>query len=254
MKKFFARGLMALLPLVLTAVVLYLVVGFLYGNVGVPIGEGLKWIAQKWFGVAPPPVLPDGTLDPKSEWTPFFSWGAPLVGFCVAILLTLVMGFFVATFLGNKLYRYFERLLSRLPVVKVIYPYARQLTDFFFAADEKKRMHFKHTVAVPFPTHGIYSIGFVTGEGMKAIDEAAKRRLLCVFVPTSPTPFTGFVIYVPRQQVITLPISVEEAMRILISAGVIHPLHQMIPPDGESRILPRPDGIEPATGPEPGKP
>jgi uncharacterized membrane protein len=223
MKKFFAKGLMALLPLVLTAVVLYFAVGFLYNNVGVPIGEGLKWAAENWGGIHPPSTLPDGRFDPTYEWTWFFRWGAPLVGFAVAIVLTLAVGFVVATFLGNKIYHFFETILSKLPIVKVIYPYARQFTDFFFSADEKRKGDFKHAVAVPFPTVGLYSIGFVTGGEIAALNEATRKSMVCVFVPTSPTPFTGYVVYVPQEEVIPLPISIEEAMRIIISAGVLHP-------------------------------
>jgi uncharacterized membrane protein len=223
MKKFFARGLMALLPLVLTAVVIYFAVGFLFNNIGVPIGEGLKWTAENWAGIHPPSTLPDGRFDPTYEWTWFFRWGAPFLGFAVAILLTLGVGFLAATFVGNRVYQFFERILSKVPVIKFIYPYARQFTDFFFSPDEKRKGDFKHAVAVPFPTHGIYSIGFVTGGGIPALDEARKMSMACVFVPTSPTPFTGYVIYVPQEEVIALPISIEEAMRIIISAGVLHP-------------------------------
>lgn len=220
MRRFFARGLIALLPLVLTAVILYLAVGFLYKNVGTPIGEGLKWAAEKGFDLSPSP-----------PWSWFFSWGAPLAGFCVAFLLTIGVGFVAATLVGNKVYRYFESLLSRLPVVKVIYPYARQFTDFFFSGQARKPGDFRFVVAVPFPTHGLYSIGFVTGGGLKALNEAAGRAFISVFVPTSPAPFGGFIVYVPREEVVRLPLSVEEAMRILISAGVIHPEHQRVPPD-----------------------
>lgn len=254
MKKFLAKGLMALLPLVVTAVVLYLAVGFLYNNVGIPIGEGLKWVAEKGFGLTPPRVLPDGSFAPGDEWAWFFRWGAPLLGFCVAFLLTLVVGFFVATFLGNKIYKLFESLFSRLPVVKVIYPYARQFTDFFFSSDEKKPKDFKHAVAVPFPTQGIYSIGFVTGEGMKALNEATGKTMLCVFVPTSPAPFTGYVVYVPRDEVVQLPISIEEAMRVLISAGVIHPDHQRVPPAAEGHPLALPRQVLRAQDQEQDKP
>jgi uncharacterized membrane protein len=218
MKKFFVKGLIALLPLVLTAALLYLVVGFLYSHVGVPIGEALKW-----------------TMGRVADWTPetpehawFYSWGAPFLGFCVGIVLTLVVGFFAATFFGKKLFQWFEALLRRLPVVRTVYPYAKQFTDFFFASGGERRMDFKHAVAVPFPAYGIYSIGFVTGEGLKALNEATRKHMVCVFVPTAPTPFTGFVIYVPREDVVPLPVSVEEAMRIIISAGVLHPGHQAV--------------------------
>ena len=83
---------------------------------------------------------------------------------------------------------------------------------------------------MPFPTQGVWSIGFVTGDGMKSLNEATGKHLLSIFVPTSPTPFTGYVIYVPREDVIPLPISIEEAMRIQISVGVLHPPHQAVSP------------------------
>jgi uncharacterized membrane protein len=220
MKKFFTKGLVALLPLVLTAAVLYLVAGFLYGNVGVPIGEALKK-GVEWLS----PVSAGALRD---TWV--FRVGAPIVGFCLAILLTLVAGFFVATFLGKKLLELFEAVVRRIPVIGAIYPYARQFTDFFLGAN--KKMEFKNAVAVPFPTQGMYSIGFVTGEGMKALNEATKKHMICVFVPTAPTPFSGFVVYVAREDVIPLPLSTEEAMRIIISAGVLHPGHQQVGPLG----------------------
>ncbi len=217
MKRFFAKGLVALLPLVLTAVVLWYVVGFLWGNVGVPLGELFKGAMGKLAG-----------WDPEADghsW--FFRWGAPIFGFAVGIVLTLILGFFVATFLGKKLFQLFERLLKRLPVIRTVYPYAKQFTDFFFAEGEKK-MEFKSAVAVPYPCPGVYSIGFVTGEGLRSLNEALQKHLVCVFIPAAPTPVSGFVAYVPRENVIPLPISVEEAMRIIISAGVLHPEHQRV--------------------------
>jgi uncharacterized membrane protein len=103
----------------------------------------------------------------------------------------------------------------------VVYPYARQIADFFFS-DEKK-VDFKTAVAVPFPSKGVWSIGFVTGGGLPDLDRAAGKSLVCVFVPNSPTPISGWVVYVPREDVVALPLSVEQAMRIIITAGVVHP-------------------------------
>jgi uncharacterized membrane protein len=227
MKRFFAKGLFAVLPIVVTAAVLYLVVGFLYNNVGVPLGEVLKWAFHE-SGLIRPIVGPEGKTVPDEHWNWFLTWGAPVIGFGFAIILTLVAGFFVATFFGRKLYQWFEAMLKRVPLIGTIYPYARQFTDFFFG-DEKKQ-DFKTAVAVPFPAKGTYSIGFVTSEGMKALNEATQKHLVCVFVPAAPTPFSGFVVYVPREDLIPLPLSVDEAMRIIISAGVIHPNHQAIGP------------------------
>lgn len=220
MKRFFAKGLFAVLPIVLTAAVLYLVVGFLYNNVGVPIGEAIKWSVVRFAGEDP--------ASPTVHWAWLFRWGAPVLGFCVAIVLTFIAGFFVATFFGRKLYRWFESILKRVPLIGTIYPYARQFTDFFFG-DEKKA-DFQTAVAVPFPMQGTYSIGFVTSEGMKALNEATGKQMVCVFVPAAPTPFSGFVVYVAKDELVPLPVSVDEAMRIIISAGVIHPAHQSAAP------------------------
>ncbi len=218
MKRFFLKGLFAILPIVLTAAVVYLVFGFLYNNVGVPIGEALKWGVVRFNGEDP--------KNPSEHWAWLFRWGAPVVGFCVAILLTLIAGFFLATFFGRKLYRWYEAILKRVPLIGAIYPYARQFTDFFFG-DEKKQ-EFQTAVAIPFPAPGQYSIGFVTSQGMKALNEATKKDLVCVFVPAAPTPFSGFVVYTAKEDLIPLPLSVDEAMRIIISAGVIIPEHQAI--------------------------
>jgi uncharacterized membrane protein len=218
MKRFFLKGLFAILPIVLTAAVVYLVIGFLYNNIGVPIGEALKWGVVRFKGEDPEL--------PSEHWAWLFRWGAPVVGFCVAIVLTLIAGFFLATFFGRKLYRWYEAILKRVPLIGAIYPYARQFTDFFFG-DEKKQ-DFKTAVAIPFPSPGQYSIGFVTSQGMKVLNEATKKELVCVFVPAAPTPFSGFVVYTAKEDLIPLPLSVDEAMRIIISAGVIIPEHQAI--------------------------
>src|SRR5688572_1687445 len=136
MKRFFFRGLFAVLPLALTAFVVWFVFGFLYGNIGVPLGEALKWAMGKFAGWTP--------AEEEHAW--FFRWGAPFLGFAVGIVVTLVAGFFLATFLGKKLWQFFERGLKKLPVIGTIYPYARQFTEFFLSEDEKK-MEFKLPVA-----------------------------------------------------------------------------------------------------------
>ena len=232
MKRFFLKGLFALLPIALTVVVFAFVIDFLYGSIAVPIGDAMKVAMVNLAGWEDPTLerLPDAAPLPPEAWDHewFFSWGAPLIGFAVAIILTLVFGFLVATFLGNKLFQFFEWLLKKVPIVGTVYPYAKQFIEFFFSSE--KKMEFKLAVAVPFPTKGLWSIGFVTGDGMKSLNEATGKHLLTIFVPTSPTPFTGYVIYVPREDVIPLPISVEEAIRIQISVGVLHPAHQIVTP------------------------
>ena len=210
MKRFFARGLAALLPLVLTVAVFYWVFDLLFSTIGVPLGDLLYR------------VLPVSPLRDNLRFL------YPTIGFIVGLFLVLLIGFLVSIFLGRWLLRLIERVLKQLPIIRVVYPYAKQLTEFFVSAGDEKKMEFKSTVAVPFPIKGQYSIGFVTSEGLKHLNDAVGKHLVCVFVPMAPTPFTGFVVYVPREDILPLPISVNEALRLFISAGVLTPEHQTV--------------------------
>ncbi|MHC4607887.1 MAG: DUF502 domain-containing protein, partial [Planctomycetota bacterium] len=158
MKRFFFRGLAALLPIVLTFWVFYFVFEFLYSYIGVPIGQGVHYVLEN-------------TTPPKEE----LPWKFAVLGFCTAFLATLVLGFFVATFFGRKLQQLLEWMLRKMPIIRVIYPYAKQFTDFLFSTEEQKKMEFKSPVAVPFPTQGMYSVGFVTSQGLKHLNEVTGK-------------------------------------------------------------------------------
>jgi uncharacterized membrane protein len=111
-----------------------------------------------------------------------------------------------------------------MPVVKQIYPYVKQVTDFLFG---DKRLQFSRVVLVEYPRKGIWSLGLVTGAGMRTIGRALGEEFLTVFVPSSPTPVTGYVITVRRDEVLDLPISIDDAIRYVVSGGVIMPASQL---------------------------
>jgi uncharacterized membrane protein len=226
MKRFFAKGLYALLPLLLTIAVLYLVVGFIFDQVGVPMGDLLRVTIRAALGSTEEEIR----ADPHWNWFYGKKEGergfAPYAGFVLGIVIVFFLGVALATFIGDRLFRFFEWIIGKIPLIREIYPYAKQFTGFFAGSEGK--IEFKTVVAVPFPTKGIYSLGFVTAEGLRTIAEAEKKAFMTVFIPTSPTPMSGFVVYVPREEIIPIPISVEEAMRIIISCGVLSPTHQSV--------------------------
>jgi uncharacterized membrane protein len=237
MKKLFGKGLVALLPMMVTIIVVYLVIGFLYTNVGVPLGDAMKWVLVRTGYSA-------DRLDRES-------WAFRTAGLVLAVLLIFLAGALVATFFGKRLLRLFERVIRHTPGIGVIYTYARQFTDFFSPSGGKPQ--FKNAVAVPFPCYGVYSIGFITGEGMRHLNEAVKKSMATVFVPTAPTPFTGFVCWMPREDLILLPISVDDALRIIISCGVLTPPHEAVSladfaaaAAREGKTLPPPPDAKPA--------
>jgi uncharacterized membrane protein len=115
-----------------------------------------------------------------------------------------------------------ENFIMNTPLLRRVYPYIKQITDFVLTQEEQKKM-FSRVVAVEYPRKGIWSIGFVTGSGIQRVIDNVKKEFLTVLIPTSPTPFTGFVIMVPRKQTIEMNMTIEEALRFTVSAGVIAP-------------------------------
>lgn len=171
-----------------------------------------------------------------------------LIGVVLAIVLIYIAGVIVTSFIGRRLYRQGEKLIARVPLIRSVYPAVKQVTDFFFPGDSDEKVNFNRVVAVQYPRKGLWSVGLVTGDTMQFIEHAAGQPCLTVFVPSSPTPFTGYVITVPRADTIDLPISVEEALKFAVSGGVVIPQNQVIQRDTEQMDLP---GTQPPPPPLP---
>ncbi len=145
-----------------------------------------------------------------------------VAGFLIALSIVCVIGALLASVVGKTLWRIVEKFIMNTPVLRQVYPYVKQVTDFLLTREEQKKL-FSRVVAVEYPRKGIWSIGFVTGSGIERVIDNVKKEFLTVLIPTSPTPFTGFVIMVPKEQTIELDMTIEEALRFTVSAGVIAP-------------------------------
>ncbi len=208
-RRSFWRGLAALVPVLLTVVVIVLFVSFVHQYIGQHVNTMIKGVVQRASG------WPSERID---EWFDryFLIWVGPVVG----IIGLCVAAYFLGTFLGNRLVRFFEGWLIRLPILRRIYPGAKQVSEFFFS---EQQVEFRRVVAIEYPRRGVWSIGFVTGRSFRALCRHTEQELLTVFVPSSPTPITGYTVAVPRREVIDLPITVDEAFQYSISGGVIVP-------------------------------
>ena len=144
-----------------------------------------------------------------------------LLALALFVALALGIGLVVRSVFGRQILDLLEQGILRIPLVNRIYPALRQLTDFLMSG--RRPEEFQRVVAIPYPNPGLYSIGFVTGEGLPEVEAAGARRFLTVFVPSSPLPFTGWICLVPAEQAIPLQISVEEALSFCVSAGVSRP-------------------------------
>ena len=129
----------------------------------------------------------------------------------------------LASVVGKALWKVIERFIMNTPFLGKVYPYMKQVTDFVLKQAKQDKLKFSKVVAAEYPRKGIWSLGLVTGSGLSKVTDTAKRDLLTVFIPTSPTPFTGFIIMIPRKQTIEMDLSIEEVFRFTISGGVITP-------------------------------
>ena len=149
----------------------------------------------------------------------------PVYGILISLVLVLWLGWIVGSFVGRRSMQQLDRMMHIIPVVKSIYPYTKQLVEFFF---KEKRMSFDTVVSIPYPSPGIWSIAFVTGESLKTVRKETGKDLITVFVPSSPMPMTGYTVFIERSRLIPLPISVDEALRITMTGGVLVPPHEMV--------------------------
>ena len=221
-KRFFLRGLAAVLPTLLTLMVIVYVFSFVNTYIGQYINTGVLSIIKQFWVDADPST--GAGLSPQSIdtiWSRYFWW----VGFVLAIVAIYIFGRFVGSFLGRFVWRIIERLLLSIPIIGAIYPHIKQVTDFIFA---DKKIEFSRVVAVEYPRKGIWSIGLVTGAGMRTLQESTDDALLTIFIPSSPTPVTGYTITVRRDEVVELAMNVDDALRFTISGGVIIPPSQQL--------------------------
>jgi len=151
-----------------------------------------------------------------------------IVGFVIAVVAVCVFGALLASYVGKRLWRMTENFIMNTPLLRNVYPYIKQVTDFLLTQEEDQKRLFSRVVAVEYPKKGIWSVGFVTGSGLKNVVNHVRGDFLTVIIPTSPTPFTGFVITVPKKQTIDLDMTIEEALRFIISGGVISPMNERV--------------------------
>lgn len=249
---FFIRGLATLLPTILTIVLIFKCYEFIQDNISFYINESAIRISVLVLNSYPEIDYPKITAgdekgfrehikaDPEidltgkqlkslKQWKLRQQWHhgySSLIGFGLAILLVYFVGRILASFIGRKLWGLFELCIHKIPLIKQVYPHIKQITDFLFG---ENKVSFSRVVAIEYPRKGLWSIGMVTGAGMKKLSEIVQDELITVFIPSSPTPVTGYVITVKNSEVVDLPITIDDALRFAVSAGVIVPQDQALP-------------------------
>jgi len=237
-KSAFFTGIAALLPTILTLLIFVKALEFVDWAIGRHIRSGLLFLA--FHAIGPERVADHlgmaGDTASTELYRQFYQtygaqWYLAVLSFLVAITLVYFVGFFVASVAGRGVYRLLEAGLVRLPGVRAVYPHVKQVTDILFTTRTIKE--FNRVVAVEYPRRGVYSLGLVTGTGLRTVNDATKGELLSVFIPSSPTPLTGYTIMVDAEDIIDLPLTVDQAFRFVVSGGVIIPPNQLVMLTGE---------------------
>lgn len=215
LRRYFIAGLLVFLPLAVT----YTVLAWLFG------------VLDNFLG---------------RLFTVLFGYKVPGLGLVATIVVIFLMGAMVTNVLGRRLVRGFETVLMRIPLARTVYSATKQISDSIFI---KRRGAFQRAVLVEWPRKGLYSVGFVTGESTGETQMKTPPRVFNVFIVTTPNPTTGFLILVPEEEIIPLEMSVEDALKLVISGGLVSPTGAQVGP----ALVPPPAGEvrpQPAAGPE----
>ena len=149
----------------------------------------------------------------------YLPYNVPGVEIIISIILITIIGWLSLSFLGKKLLNVFNNILKRIPILRTIYPAIVQMTETFTKTDKEK----KNVVLVEYPRKGTWAVGFATKENSGDISNKTNRKLINVFVPTTPNPTSGFLLMFPKEDVIYLDLTFEEASKFIISAGTSNP-------------------------------
>ena len=145
----------------------------------------------------------------------YLPYNIPGLEILIAVLLITIIGWISLSFIGKRLFNLFENILNKIPIIRTIYSAVEQLIETFTSSKSDK----KTVVLVEYPRKGVYAVGFATKENTGEIRKKAGKELLNVFVPTTPNPTSGFLLLVPKKDLIFLDISFEQASKFIVSAG-----------------------------------
>ncbi len=133
----------------------------------------------------------------------------------IALIIITFIGWLSLSFLGKKFFEFFNNVLKKIPILRTIYSAIGQMTESFTKTDNKQ----KSVVLLEYPRKGVWAVGFATKENEGIIKNKIKEEIINVFVPTTPNPTSGFLLMVPKKDLIYLDVSFEQASKFIVSAG-----------------------------------
>ena len=194
MKRYLIAGLLVWVPLGVTVMVIKLLVGMM----------------DRSLLLLPEPYRPDNLL----------GFHIPGLGVVLTTIIVLVTGMVVANLFGRKLVKLWETLLAQIPLVRTIYTGVKQILETVFSSNDQS---FRKVLLVEYPRKGLWTLAFQSSTSVGEAQAKTGREVVNVFIPTTPNPTSGFFIMVPSEDVIELDMSVDDGLKMIISAGVVVP-------------------------------
>lgn len=195
LRAYFLTGILITAPLFITGYLAWLFIGFVDAKVT--------------------PLLPE-QYNPES----YLPFGVPGLGLIILFIFLTIVGAVTAGFFGKLWLRFTERLLNRMPIVRNIYSAVKQILETVLAQQSSA---FREAVLVEYPRRGLWAIAFITGRTEGEVQNVTEEECINIFLPTTPNPTSGFLLFVPKKDLISLSMSTEEAIKMVISGGIITP-------------------------------
>jgi uncharacterized membrane protein len=177
----------------------------------------LLWTTMGWIDSVVLPLVPD-QIQPEK----YIGINLRGVGLIIFLIFTVLVGWIAKGLIGRSLISFAESFVQRMPVVRSVYSGVKQIAETVFAQSERS---FEKACLIQYPRKGIWAIGFISTEAKGEVAREAETddTLISVFVPTTPNPTSGFLLFFPKSDIIELDMSVEDAAKLVISAGLVYP-------------------------------
>lgn len=202
LRRYLVAGLLVWVPLFVTILIIRVAIGLMDRTLGlVPKQYRPEILLQQVFNTAEPVVIPG-------------------LGVILTFVVLLLTGILAANFVGRAFVGGWESLLHRIPIVRSIYSGAKNFAEIVFSDSSDS---FKQVLLIEYPRRGLYSLAFQTSSELGEVQGRTGEDVVCCFVPTTPNPTSGFIIIVPKSDVTVLDMEVDEALKMIISLGVVVP-------------------------------
>ncbi len=195
MRAYFFAGILVVAPIFITFYLAWLFIGFVDSKIT--------------------PLIPV-KYNPET----YLPFALPGLGLVILVLALMLMGALTAGFMGRMWKRFSEDMLARMPVIRNIYSALKQILETVLADHSAA---FREAVLIEYPRRGIWAIGFITGRTQGEVQSTTEEECINIFLPTTPNPTSGFLLFVPKKDLVPLSMTVEEAIKMVISGGIVTP-------------------------------